>query len=148
MAEIISPEDNQPQMPPQAMQAVQHMQGQLQALTQLNQKLEMEIQQLNQEKHGKIIDNEYRVRIEQMKIEADLAKAEITTKSQNLNERVQFIEDMWKQFHSQAHEATQADLDRQQEQQQQQAMMAQQAQQAQQQQSPNGGQPEAQGAAQ
>jgi hypothetical protein len=45
------------------------------------------------------------MQIEQMRIEADVAKSEITTKAQSLEERVKFVEDLWQQLHGQAHEA-------------------------------------------
>jgi hypothetical protein len=50
------------------------------------------------------VDNEYKVKIEQMKIDADLAKAEITTKAQALGERESFVNDLWVKLHDQAHE--------------------------------------------
>ena len=39
-----------------------------------------------------------------MKIEADIAKAEITTKAQIQSERAQWQADIWQQFHDQAHQ--------------------------------------------
>jgi hypothetical protein len=56
------------------------------------------------EKQGKVIDNEYKMALEKLKIEADLAKAEITTKAQRIEERLKFVEHAWLQIHGQAHE--------------------------------------------
>lgn len=104
MAEIISPPDNQ-ELPPQAMQAVQGLQQKMQALNAYAQQKEAEIQELQRKLDAQVVNNEYRKDIERMKIEADLAKAEIATKAQNLGERMAFVEDMIRQLNVQRHEA-------------------------------------------
>lgn len=105
LAEIISPpqQPGQQQMPPEEENAIAQAH-------QLIQGLQGELQKLAAEKQGKVVDNEYKLQLEQMRIEADLAKAEIMTKAQSLEERLRFVEDAWSQLHSQAHEtALQAD---------------------------------------
>jgi hypothetical protein len=114
LAELISPPDQGGQMPPEAQAAIQHAQSMM-------QELQGELQKLLQEKQGKVVENEYRLKIEQLKsdtdialkrlqIEADIAKAEISTKAQSIEERMKFVEDAWAQLHGQAHEtAMQAD---------------------------------------
>jgi hypothetical protein len=142
MAEIISPDENgQQQIPPQVQQAVAKMQQESQAMHAYAQQVERERDELKQKLEAKVIDNQFRLQIEKMKIEADLAKAEISTKSQVLGERIKFVEDVWQQLHSQQHEAGIQQQDQAHEQQMAQAdqsheqLMAQyQAQQAQQQQ--------------
>ena len=57
------------------------------------------------EKQGKVIDNEYALKLEDMKIQAQLAVAEISTKAQNVSERLAFVEEFIKQQHAQAHDA-------------------------------------------
>jgi portal protein len=106
MSEIIAPPegDGQEPLPPQVQQAMQQSQQHLQALAAYAKKLEGELQQLQQEKQAKIVENQGRLEIEKLKIDAQLAMAEINTKSQVLNERIQFVEDVWKQLHGQAHE--------------------------------------------
>lgn len=104
MSEIISPPKQGPPLPPQAQQAMQQAQVQVQQLQQQNQALQQEVAKLFQAKQADIVNNEYKVRIEQMKIEADLAKAEITSKSQILQERESFVNDLWVKLHDQAHE--------------------------------------------
>jgi len=116
MAEIISPPKQGPQLPPQAQQAVQQAQAQMQQLQATNQQLQQEVAKLFQEKQSKIVDNEYKMRIEKMKIDADITKAEITTKAQVLSERAQFINDLWTQLHDQAHEHGMQVVDQQHEQ--------------------------------
>lgn len=102
LAELISPSE-QKQLPPEAQAAIaeaKQMIGEMQA----------ELQKLQLEKAGHVIDNQAKMQIEQLKIDADIAKAEIMTKAQSLEERMQFVEDAWKQLHGQAHDvALQAD---------------------------------------
>ncbi len=105
LAEIISPDDQGQQMPPQAQAAIQQLQQQHLALNEYAKQLEGAIQKLQAEKQGRIVDNEAKMQIEQLRIDADLAKAEIMTKAQNLNERIKFIEDVFQQLHGQAHES-------------------------------------------
>ena len=64
-----------------------------------------QFQRLLLEKQGKVIDNEYAMKLEEMKIQAQLAQAEVTTKAQNVSERLAFVEEFIKQQHGQAHEA-------------------------------------------
>jgi hypothetical protein len=125
IAKIIDPQGDGEPVPPQAQQAISKLQEQLQQLNAACQHYEQIIQKLQMEKDAKIVDNEYRMSVEKMKIEASVAVAEINTKAQSLNERLTFVEDLAKQFHAQAHEqAMQAEAA-----QQQQAAQAQQGEQ-------------------
>lgn len=101
-------DQDQEQIPPQAQAVMQQLQQHNQALNAAAQEYEKQIQQLQMEKQAKVIDNESRMAIEKMKIEAQLAVAEISTKAQNLNERISFVEDLAQQFHAQAHEQAMA----------------------------------------
>lgn len=103
MAEIISP-DQAGALPPAAQAAVGQIRGKLQQAMQLIDLMHQEIAKLQQEREAKVLDNQAKVQIEKMRIEADLAKAEIMTKAQSFEERLQFVEDAWKQLHEQAHE--------------------------------------------
>lgn len=107
IAELLSPPD-QNNLPPQAQAAIAQLQGQLQAAMQ-------ELNQLRMEKLGKVVeiqgksqlaDKEFTSRMAEADKdrETKLAVAEITTKAQNISERVAAVEDLMKQFHSQAHE--------------------------------------------
>ena len=102
MAEIISPtqQDQSGQLA--------GMQQQLQQQGALTQQMQGELQKLQLEKQGKVIDNEYRLQLERMKEENALAIAEIQTKSQALSERLETFSDMMSQFHSQAHDVATA----------------------------------------
>jgi hypothetical protein len=103
IAEIISP--SSPDAMVQQGQQIGQMQMQLQQSGLAIQALQAELQKLQAEKQGKVVDNEYRLSMEKMKIDAQLAIAEVNTKAQLLSERAAFVEDLWKQLHSQAHEA-------------------------------------------
>ncbi len=99
MAEIISPSDTD------SSQQLQGMQQQAQQQAVLLQQMQAQLQQLQLEKQGRVVDNEYRIQLEKLKIEATAAAAEINTKAQNLEERMKFVEDLWAQLHGQAHDA-------------------------------------------
>jgi len=102
MAQIISPSS-----PDQAQQAGQQLaaaQQQLQAQGVLVQQLQAELQKLTLEKQGKLLDNQARMAIEKMKIEAQLAIAEVQTKSQELAERAEFIRDLYAKLVDQGHD--------------------------------------------
>ena len=100
LAEIISPTpaDGQPQIPQEAQAAIAQAHQVIEAM-------QAELQKLQAEKQGKVVDNEYKLQLERMKIEAEIAIAEVNTKAQSLEERMRFVEDAWKQLHGQAHEA-------------------------------------------
>jgi hypothetical protein len=111
MAEIISPTDKgqHAQIPPEIMQQVQQMQQQLQALNEYGKQKEAEIAEMKQKLEGQVVNNEYKLEIEKLKIEKDLAIAEITTKAQSLMERLTLLEDMMKQLEIHKHEHAMAD---------------------------------------
>ena len=133
MAEIISPDPANGIPPAQLAQQAQQQSQQLHAYA---VSLEQKIQEMQAKENGKIIDNQYQtdreITITKMKIEGDLTGKEIMTKAQNIEERLSFIEDAWKQLHSQAHDAAMASQQHSQAQelaqQQSQAAMAQQQQ--------------------
>lgn len=118
IADLLAPPDAQ-DMPPQARAMVMQAQSQLQMAM-------AEIQQLKLEKLGKVIDNQGKMALADKQQETQMLVAEITTKAQNLSERMSAFEDMMKQWHEQAH-----DLAMQGQQQQAAQAAAQQAQQAQ-----------------
>jgi hypothetical protein len=99
MAEIISPSDTT-----QAQQ-LQGLQAQLQQQSAAMAEMQGQFQRLLVEKQGKVIDNEYALKLKEMDIQAKLAIAEIETKAQNVSERLAFVEEFIQQQHSQAHEA-------------------------------------------
>jgi hypothetical protein len=105
MADIVSPPDQGQQLPPQAQQAMQQAKQESQALYAHVQQLQAEVQKLQLEQKAKVIDNQFKLGIERMKIEAGIAEAEIATKAQSASERNQFVADSWSQLHGQAHEA-------------------------------------------
>lgn len=128
MAEVISPDD--PNAPQLMQQKIQQVSQEAQQLHEYAKQLEAKIHELDAEKQGKIVDNEYRMKIEQMKIDAQIAIAEIGTKAQNALERARWELDAYKQLHSDAHEAGMQAVDQahQQDMAQQQAEQAQQTQ--------------------
>ena len=128
MSAIISPDQNQP-IPPQAQQAVAGLQQQLQAMHAYAVQQEQQVKQLEMEKQAKIIDNQARMQIERMKIEAQLATAEITTKSQMLSERESLLNDLIRQLQEQQGDRVQQAAQQQHEKQMQAAELIQAAQQ-------------------
>lgn len=111
MADRLTPPQFAKQGSPQAAQAqVQQLSQQLQQMHAYSQKVEQELQKLQQEKDGKVADNAMRIEIEKLKMETQITIAEINTKAQEVQTRMQFEQDMWKVIHGSAHErALQAD---------------------------------------
>lgn len=87
---------------PQAQMA--HMQAQAAASQQAMQVLQAELQKLQQEKQGKVVDNEYRMAMEKMKLENQLLIAEIQTKAQSQSERMELFLDQAAKLLDHAHE--------------------------------------------
>jgi hypothetical protein len=122
-------QDNEDQSPEaQLMQAQQ----QLAALGQQHQQLTQALQQATRIINTKQIENQGKVEIEQhkgtiqmsleqMKIDAQIAIAEINTKAQNAIERSKMFVDIWNELHGSAHELGMAGMANQAAAQQQQA---------------------------
>ena len=108
LAKIIDPQGDGEPVPPQAQQMIAQLQEQGKQLNAACQHYEGVIQQLQQEKQAKVVDNDSKMAIEKMKLEGAVAVAEINTKSQNLSERIATFDDMMKQFHDQAHDRAMA----------------------------------------
>jgi hypothetical protein len=100
MAEIVAPADGGNQAQAQLVEAQQQTAAMQQAL----QEMQAELQQLKLEKAGKVIDNQFKLQLEKMREENALAIAEVSTKAQQISERLETFRDMMQQFHSQAHE--------------------------------------------
>jgi len=102
-------DDAQNQLPPQAQAAVAQAQQQVQGMQAELQKLAMEKMGKIQEHQGKMqqiqLQAQADMQLEKLKLENQLAVAEINTKAQSALQRQQFIEDLWNQFHGNAHEA-------------------------------------------
>jgi hypothetical protein len=108
MADIVDPKpkEGEQQIPPEIQQQLQEMMQKMEALNEYAQQKEVEIEELNRKLQGQVINNQYKMEIEKLKSEAEIAKAEITTKAQSMEERLKFVEDMFQQIHSQNHEAS------------------------------------------
>lgn len=102
MAEIISPTDQG--QAAQAQQQIAMAQQQLQQQGMLLEEFKAELQKLQLEKQGRVVDNEYRMAIAKMQEENKLAIAEVNTKSQALSERLEFVNDLAHKFLDQAHD--------------------------------------------
>lgn len=96
-------------LPPQAQAAVAQAHQQMQAM-------QGQLAQFAMEKQAKVLEHQGKMQqiaaqsqadmaLENRKMEVQMAVAEIQTKSQIVQQREQFVEDMWKQFHGDAHEA-------------------------------------------
>lgn len=102
-------DDQQNQLPPQAQAIMAQSQQQMQAMQGELQKLQFERQAKVAEHQGKMQQIQMQAQadmaLEDKKLQTQIAVAEIQTKAQMDQERAQFVEDLWKQFHGQAHEA-------------------------------------------
>lgn len=102
MAEIIAPNDAGAAQ--QQMQQLGMLQIKTQQQEQLIVKLQQDLNELELKEKGKVIDNEYKMALEKMRLEVDVAKSEIATKSQMLSERLEFVNDVWSKLQDHAHE--------------------------------------------
>lgn len=105
-------QDQDEAMPPQAQAAVAQAQQQAQLAGAELQKLQFEKQAKVVEHQGKLqqiqLQSQSDMALEKLKLENQLTVAEISTKAQNMQERMAFVEDMVKQLHGQAHDAAMA----------------------------------------
>lgn len=97
-------QDGEP-IPPQAQQQIAQAQHEVQVLNAACQHYEALVAQLQFEKKAQVVKSSTDYAMRKMEVEADLAKAEITTKAQNQNERITFVEDLIKQVVGQQHDA-------------------------------------------
>lgn len=100
-----SDEDGQEKVPPQAQAVMQQLQQQSQALNAACQHYEQQIQELQFEKKAQIVKSQSDFAIRKMEVEADIAKAEITTKAQNAAERDAFVHDVAMKVMDMSHQA-------------------------------------------
>lgn len=131
MSDIIDPTQTEAQMQAQMVQ----LQQQAAQYQQLIAGLQAENQKLYAEKQGKVVDNEYALKMEALSNDVKILIAEINTKAQQESERNAMFLEYWKEQHGAAHELAMAQVNAQNAQQ----MAAQQS--AQQAQQPNGNQP-------
>jgi len=139
IAKIVDPEGDGEPVPPQAQQMIAQLQQQLQNMQTALGQAGVKINDLEFDKKAQITKHSGDMELEKLKLENQLTIAEVTTQAQNLSERLEFVHDMVKQLHDQAHDSAMAD----QQAQQQQDLQAQQGQQqsdlqSQQQEAPNG----------
>lgn len=107
LSDIISPEQ-QGQVPPEAQQAMGKMQQEIQQYQAALAQAGKEIQDLQFDKKAGLAKHDGDMELQRLKIEGELTVAEISTKAQVLTERIEFIHDMIKQFHDQAHDSAMA----------------------------------------
>lgn len=104
MADILDPQQDG-QLPPQAQAQMAQMQQELQQAHQMGTQLYQKVQELEFEKKAGIVKNQGLIQLEQMKLEAAVTEAEINTKSQMLEERQKFVQDMEKKLLDNRHES-------------------------------------------
>jgi hypothetical protein len=138
IAKIIDPQGDGEPVPPQAQAAIAQAQQQAHESGQIATQLAQEKQSKMWEHLGKMKEIEAKFQgdmaLEEKKLQAQLAVAEVETKAQNINERMAAVEELTRQLHDQAHDvAMQAQAHQQAQQQmaqqgaQQQDLQAQQA---------------------
>jgi hypothetical protein len=107
IADLLAPPDPN-SLTPQAKAILSHAQGQIQQLQAELQQLKLEkfakLTELQGKKDMKVMDHMVEMSEADKDRETKIAVAEITTQAQNMSERMAAIEDLVKQFHSQAHE--------------------------------------------
>lgn len=108
IAGIIDPQQGEP-VPPQAQQAIAQMQQQMQALHTALGQAGAQINDLEFEKKAGIVKHQGDMELQVLKNQGAVTAAEITTKAQSIEERLQFIQDMIQQMHEQAHESAMAE---------------------------------------
>jgi hypothetical protein len=96
--------DGQPPMPPQATQMIQQGAAKLQAAETFIQQLQTEMAKLQQEKAGKVVDNEYNLKVVNLNNETKIAIAQINTMAQDRIERMSQVMQAWLDAHGSAHE--------------------------------------------
>jgi hypothetical protein len=105
-------DDDDNPLPPQAQAVVAQAQQQSQMMQEEMQKLQFEKAAKIAEHQGKLqqiqVQSQADKELEMLKLENQLAIAEIETKNQNMSERLAAVEDMFKQFHIQAHDSAMA----------------------------------------
>jgi len=101
-------QENDSPLPPAAQAAVAHAQQQMQQMQGQLQQLTFEKQAKTSEIQGRLqqiqAQSQADITLENRKMEVQIAVAEIQTKAQLDQQRTQFVEDLWKQFHGDAHE--------------------------------------------
>ena len=126
IADVFDPPPADPNMPPQAQAAIQQLQAQLQQAIQENSALHME-------RAGKVLEQQTKLIMQQMKEDGDNQRAqlandikvllaEIAAKSQSEQERNQMYYEFWKENHGAAHEVGMQAMEHQHDAQQQQQM--------------------------
>jgi hypothetical protein len=108
IADVFDPPPPDPNMPPQAQAAIQQLQAQLQQAIQENSALHLE-------RAGKVLEQQTKLIMQQMKEDGDNQRAqlandikiliaEISAKAQDTNQRMQMFQEFWKENHGAAHE--------------------------------------------
>lgn len=102
-------QENDSPLPPAAQAAVAHAQQQMQQMQGQLQQLSFEKQAKTMEIQGRLqqiqAQSQADITLENRKMEVQIAVAEIEAKSQIIQQRAQFVDDLWKQFHGDAHDA-------------------------------------------
>lgn len=109
IAKIVDPQGDGEPVPPQAQQLIQQLQQQLQALHTALGQAGVKINDLEFDKKAGITKNAGDMALQRLKIEGEVAVAEIQTKAQSEAERAEFVRDIVKQTMDQAHEAAMAE---------------------------------------
>jgi hypothetical protein len=100
MADLLDPPDAEKQKGAALQQAQQQAAQQQQVIVEMQKELE----KLKLEKAGKVIDNEYAMKMHQLDVDVKVLIAEVTTKMQSQSERMEEFMTVWKENHGAAHE--------------------------------------------
>lgn len=97
MAQLLSPDQGK-EMPPQAQAAIQQLQSQL-------QEAGAELQKLQAEKAGKVVDNEYKMKIAEIDRDVKVLVALVTAKRAQPDQEFEMYKTFMSENHQAAHEA-------------------------------------------
>jgi hypothetical protein len=103
MADLLAP-DEQEQLPPQAMAAIQKLQQQGQALNEYAKSLEAEVKKLTQEKDAKIVDNQMKKEIADMNNQTQILIAQIKSEAESNLRDAEIAHEQFKILHGSAHD--------------------------------------------
>jgi hypothetical protein len=100
IADVISPPEDKVGEQQQIAQGIQKLQEQQQVI----QEMQAELQKLQLEKAGKVIDNEYKTHMAQMQNDIKVLVALIEAKNQNSAQEAEMYKQFWIENHNAAHE--------------------------------------------
>lgn len=108
ISSLIDPDQGQAPVPTEVQQAMAQAQQQAEMMHKAMIEMQAQIQELEFEKKAGIVKHQGDMELQVLKNQGAVTAAEVNTKAQSMEERLQFIQDMIQQMHDQAHESAMA----------------------------------------